>query len=426
MKNRIKKIFSLGLSVALGMSIVSTTSCNNAEEMVNIDSRYKIVYSGDVDCYEVILISQFKEQIEDRFKVKIDMVSDSIEQGEYEILIGYTNRSGSASLYESFKENKGNNGFAVKTSGTEIYLLGSDLTQTYLALDYALKNVFVNDSEGDITFSQTRMEYVSDGKDIVFDLQELKRMGRGVQFVAEELCVYIPIIGAHTVMQGAGTDGTYAYFACIDKTDSVEEGVIYKYRMSDWTLIATSKSLPIGHANDITYDAKNHRLLIPTLGRGASGRSGLAIVDPDSLELIEEKYLGVGSWKIQYLPSTGGYIADGNPIKVLDSNFNVITTISEPYREATHQNVWTDEKYIYDLRFTAWSYVEIPGYVAIYDFNGNDLGYVPLRGLGRCEPEGIFGVDDNFYLATGVSYIAAGLSMCNVCYKIELIPEIWW
>ena len=432
MRSGIKKFFSLGLSIICGLPVVALASCKDNEvEDGKVDSRYKIVYCGDINGYEGILISQFAEQIEDRYNVEIDTVPDSVEQGDYEILIGYTNRSESASLYETFKENKGNKGFAVKTSISKIYLVGSDLTQTYLALDYALENVFVNGEDGDIAFTKSRMEYVSDGTDIVFDVKELTQSGRGAQFVAEELCAYIPAVGAHSVMQGAGTDGTYAYFANIDKTDSVQEAVVYKYDLSTWTLVKTSQSLPIGHANDIAYDAKNHRLLITTCSTGDPQYHNLAIIDPDTLELVDAINLGTlgfsGVYKIEYLASSNRFLIGGSKVWVADENFSVIQAFNDPYNsKGTNQNFWTDEKYIYDLKFTSYGDIGVPGYVAIYDFNGNALGYIPLYGLKKCEPEAIFAVDGNFYIANGLATITSGIRMCSNCYKIELIPNLWW
>ena len=66
-------------------------------------------------------------------------------------------------------------------------------------------------------------------------------------------------VGSTDTVQGACTDGTYAYHVMNDRNTG--NAVIVKTELDTGKLVATSDKMKLGHASDMTYDSKNKRII---------------------------------------------------------------------------------------------------------------------------------------------------------------------
>ena len=99
----------------------------------------------------------------------------------------------------------------------------------------------------------------------------------------------------YTTAQGCATDGTYGYFVTLYKT--VNKGAIWKVQLSDWSVVNTAYGLPIDHGNDAAYNSKKHQLVVVN---NSPNYDTLTIVNPDTLEIIEQIKPGFESYAISY------------------------------------------------------------------------------------------------------------------------------
>ena len=385
----------------------------------NKKSEYKIVRSGKVNGIEQHLFLQFYQQMDQRSGCRFSYIEDTIAFGKTpdpttkEILLGDTNREESIVLREKLTA-EGGNRFGILVGENKIAVIGTSPYQTFLGLDYLMETFIRPDESGSpAMYMEQGLEYISEcGEDIDrFDLKELVDSGRGFIFAMREQVLYVPTIEGCGVMQGGGTDGKYAYYALINKTTSPETAVISKYDLDTMELVMTSKVLPTGHTNDITYDSKNHRLVISS---GTDGWCGTTFLNPDTLEIIDYKVAPIGNRGMEYLPSTDQYIiASGYTIYTTDSSLNPISSFPCQNPQYVTQGLTCDEKYVYDVRYTNSAGVH---YIVIHDMQGNYIGSARMTGINY-EPE-------NLIIHNGIFYL--GCNHSNSVYRLELIPENWW
>lgn len=198
-----------------------------------------------------------------------------------EILLGETNRDESTEVLASLPENS----YAVVKRNNKLVIIGTDDNLTILAL-YAFEEQILNNAEkcadGTLTFSEADNLLVTLD---AFTLSDMIKSGYAITASSTKV-VSSAKQGEYGVGQGACSDGTYAYFALRNSTDTGT--VITKYALESNTLVKVSDVLNLGHANDMTYDAKNDRIVV---AHGQSEGQILTLVDPDTLEAIEDIHI---------------------------------------------------------------------------------------------------------------------------------------
>ena len=108
-------------------------------------------------------------------------------------------------------------------------------------------------------------------------------------------------------MQGCGSDGTYGYFVMNSKGDSATaRSNIYKVDLATWETVKISGDLLMNHANDVTYDPKNRRLLVSHCDVHPEQ---VSVVAPDTLEQLEIKTIPQPHYSMTYNPNKGLYVA---------------------------------------------------------------------------------------------------------------------
>ena len=172
--------------------------------------------------------------------------------------------------------------------------------------------------------------------------------------------------GGYSVVQGGCTDGKYAYYMMVKKSNDM--GKVLKVNLSNSREKYKSLfRLNISHGNGMAYDSKNHRLVVS----GVEGRrTQLTFIDADTLRLQGYKEIDYSTalaqkWRVNYGGSRAGIVAlsyisrydcyvalqrKTYDLLVLDSNFRVIgfiTTNLKAKYPGTYQAMDADEKYVY-------------------------------------------------------------------------------
>ena len=102
----------------------------------------------------------------------------------------------------------------------------------------------------------------------------------------------------NSIMQGGCTDGTYGYYALIDKqgTDKMTDDTqkIAKVKLSTGKVVKVSGNVPIDHANDMTYDSTRKRIVVVhNMGGSDKVKKRITMIDPSSLKVIGKKDLSI-------------------------------------------------------------------------------------------------------------------------------------
>ena len=253
------------------------------------------------------LFTAFRKEINKRFGAEFSLNTDLIadDPNRIEILVGDTTREASIELLDSQKSDT-KPWFGIIVRGNKIAVNGSSLYLVYQALDYLMTDLSSTDESGKLQIMlEDGFTYVVNTESDYPDPEAILNSGREYAFYSIEKLAIVPTIGNYSVLQGGGTDGKYAYYAMINKSTKPETAYIHKFDLKTWELVATSKSLPTAHTNDITYDSKNHRLVISYCSNkeGTTMSSpGIVFVNPDDLSFIEYIDAPTISRGLNYLP----------------------------------------------------------------------------------------------------------------------------
>ena len=172
--------------------------------------------------------------------------------------------------------------------------------------------------------------------------------------------------GGYSVVQGSCTDGKYAYYMMVKKSNDM--GKVLKVNLSNsGEKYKSSGRLNISHGNGMTYDSKNRRLVVS--GQD-SRKTQLTLIDANSLKVQGYKQIDYSTalahkWKVNYGGERAGIVSIAYVSKydcyvalqrrtydllVMDSNFRVIgfiTTNLKSKYPGTYQAMDADEKYVY-------------------------------------------------------------------------------
>lgn len=193
-------------------------------------------------------------------------------------------------------------------------------------------------------------------------------------------------LSAYNAIQGACTDGQYAYFACMGGAATV-----IKYDVNTWEYIDQGKIGNVGHGNDMTYNSDKKYLVV---ANNAPYYDIVTLVDPKTLSPIEDVKLDLKIYSIAYNAKRRQYvvgISGGYDFALLDEEFKLVKDkkfkgVNTGY---TRQGCDCDDNYIY--------FVQSGGsnLLVIYDYDGKHIADIPLADSD--EVENIFHVGNTFY-----------------------------
>ncbi len=214
-------------------------------------------------------------------------------------------------------------------------------------------------------------------------------------------------LSGYGVVQGACTDGKYAYFAAMSGG-----ATILKYDINTWELVRSERISNVGHGNDMAYNSDEHVLVI---ANNAPYYNIVTLVNPDNLKVIKdvelkqtvkektknketgkeeekevEKELDI--YSIAYNAARKQYvvgISGGYDFALLDKDFKPVKKFEGFNTGFTRQGCDCDENYIY--------FVQSGGnnILVIYDYDGKRVSTIPMSNTD--EVENIFHVGNTFY-----------------------------
>ena len=318
-----------------------------------------------------------------------------------EILIGATNRPETAEVLASLPENS----YAVTIKNNKLVIVGKDNNLTTLAL-FAFEEKILNNTEkcrdGYLLFDETDSFTVTlpdafSLKEIIEGNYKLTCSSTKIAHTAKQ--------GEYGVGQGSASDGTYVYFVLRNSNDS--GSVITKHRMDDGSFVGVSKVLKLGHGNDMTYDAKNHRLVV---AHGHSEGKILTLVNPDTLEFIKDIGIPNGSGAITYSVAKDRYAISqgGSTLHFLDADFKWIASYTRTDKTGyTAQGMGSDEDYVYFPMSGSKDNV-----LVVYNWDGKYVTTITVP--VSHESESMFWVNDRYYIA----YNTAGEAVFETTFEI--------
>ncbi len=394
-------------SVAVSAENIKTVKLVRADNLKN-------------DSAEVKLYTAFYTQLKETFSVAPQYVTDfalpnkPFKEEDIEIIVGQTTRPTSTAFYEKLSA-MDTPAYGISVSGNKISVTGTGIYLTYLALDHLLTELVTQDESGlSILTLADGFEWIETAETEFPDPVSLLSSGRKCAFYTLGKITDPPKQGNYKVMQGGGTDGKYAYYGLIDKSTTPETAIIHKYDIETWELVATSQPMPSAHTNDITYDSKNHRLVISYCS-ATDGYLGIVTVNPDTLEFIEYIKAPTVSRAVAYLPKTNQYVfATNYTYYITDDQFNTVRSFKDGFPKLTSQGCDCDGTLIYDPRWDSSAKVQT---VSINSLSGTFIDAVPLYYITG-EPENIFRDSDN-------TFVMACNSTVSI-YRLALLYDTWW
>lgn len=365
------------------------------------------------------LFTAFRKEINKKFAADFGLNTDSVadDPNSIEILVGDTNREASLELLKYQEENT-QPWFGIIVRGNKIAVNGSSLYLIYKALDYLMTDLASTDESGKLRLKlEDGFTYLVNTEYDYPDPEEVMNSGREYAFYSIEKLASLPTIGNYSVLQGGGTDGKYAYYAMINNSTKPETAYIHKFDLKTWELVATSKSLPTAHTNDITYDSKNHRLVISYCSNKEGttmSAPGLVFVNPDDLSFIEYIDAPTICRGLDYLPEKNQYIlAAGYTFYLTDDKFNTLSSFTCGYPQLTTQGMCTDGKYIYDPRWQSGARFQT---ITINTLDGQFIAAVPFYNIDG-EPENMFRDGNSFVM---------GCNNSDAVFRLALLYKNWW
>ena len=89
-------------------------------------------------------------------------------------------------------------------------------------------------------------------------------------------------VGSCDTLQGSCAGGGYGYFVLNDRNTAKNK--VVKVRLDKMKVVKVSKTLPIHHANDLTYNSKTHQVIAV---HSTGDQRGLSVIDADTLKIKE-------------------------------------------------------------------------------------------------------------------------------------------
>ncbi len=193
--------------------------------------------------------------------------------------------------------------------------------------------------------------------------------------------------GAYSTVQGACTDGEYAYFALMNGG-----ATIMKYDIKSWELVECKRISNVGHANDMTYNPDKGYIVI---ANNAPYYDLVTLLDPDTLEVIKDVELDEEIYSIAYNQKRKQYVVGISgcyDFALLDSDFKKVKDKKFEGEDTgyTRQGCDCDDDYIYFVQSGN------DNALVIYDYSGKNVGMLPLGDTD--EVENIFHLGDTFYV----------------------------
>ena len=203
-------------------------------------------------------------------------------------------------------------------------------------------------------------------------------------FIDSHLEGYVGL-GNSAPVQGACTDGKYAYFGF------VSGGVctLAKFDVNTWEYVSKEKIINMGHSNDMTYNPDKDYIVV---ANNAPYYDVVTLIDPDTLAPIKDVQIKEDIYSIAYNAKRKCYVVGLSgtyDFALLDSDFKVKEKFTGVKTGYTRQGCDCDDDYIY--------FVQSGGnnVLVVYDYDGKHITDIPMASTD--EVENLFHVGKTFY-----------------------------
>lgn len=377
------------------LSADSLTKPGGSGFQKNHETRKMEKLATEVNTPIVTATAELIAALAEKTGVTIPLTNDGVlpasGAGEYEILIGLTDREESITLQKQLKERT----FAVQVSDKKIVIVGYDDNMTATAIRYCLEDYVLGAStvgqviESGVFAVPASLNMVS--------AEEEQTPANTIHIGGEyTLTQATPIVsidrdGNYKVLQGGATDGTYLYYCIENQSLSEHESYIYKVEIATGKIVKRSESLQLDHSNDMTYNSKLNQLVVV---HNQPKTSLVSFVNVDTLEKVNTIDIGRGIFSMAYNETRDQYIvghSGGQTFCVLDSNFEYIREYSPvPATSSTTQGMACDDNFLYFAQSGA-------NVVVVYDWDGYQVAIIPIE-FTNIETENICIVGNDIYI----------------------------
>ena len=359
-------------------------------------TKFTVIRSQDAQGYYLdtaaAVNKKLKSQLCPDIKITDDWINprEPIPENVPELLLFETNREESKQALADL----GTEGYMIRVTDCKIVIVGTSPAACNEAL-YCFFDRLIPEytKDGRIAFP-IGLEIKEEFKSSDFDIGQALREGKNLCADFEVIFNYRGKDG-FTTAQGAATDGKYAYVVMKKKDAGVETDRIVKIDMETLEVVLESQEMPLDHANDMTYDPVKKRLVVVNMLNNV-----ISIINPETLELVEQKRLPYGSWGIGYVDGAEQYafLAYGSPsgLVITDSEFTPIRSSKLADTSGyIGQGMDADAKYAYvPLSPDSGTRDNI---IQIFDIKtGEYLGKVSVK--TTMESESMFHIGDDLYL----------------------------
>ena len=196
-------------------------------------------------------------------------------------------------------------------------------------------------------------------------------------------------------VQGACTDGKYAYFGIV----SGSVCSVAKFDVNTWEFVDKKQIVNMGHSNDMTYNPDKDYIVV---ANNAPYYDVVTLIDPDTLDPIKDVQIKEDIYSISYNAKRKCYVVGLSgtyDFALLDSDFKVTDKFTGVKTGYTRQGGDCDDDFIY--------FVQSGGnnLLVVYDYSGEHITDIPMSVSD--EVENLFHIGNNFY--TTVYYYGSKL-----------------
>lgn len=366
----------------------------------NGESLFTIVRGEDAPQSQIDAAMTFRKTMEANLGITLTLSTDYVKKNEdidpnaLEILIGTTNRAESAALAEGLAEQT----FAIRTTDSKIIIAAAD----DLTLNHAVEYFFdhytleLENATGTLRLAES-IDFVSEPWSYY---AEVLPTADTLTAKSERLFTVAKPTEATNVVQGGCVANGYLYQAFIAKDTASNEAnnvvKIAKVDMATGKTLLVSPDLSLNHCNDITYNAKLNQLVVV---HNNPNRNRISFLNPDTLELIEQKTIPYTIYSLDYNESRDQYVvglSGGQSFLVLDASFKPTTKSPNAPTSRTNgyttQGVACDDNYIYFVLYKE-------NVITVYDWDGKFVSLIELD-VGNVEPENLSIIGNTLYIVT--------------------------
>ena len=366
-------------------------------------TSFKIIRANTSSDEIAVASMQLRKALNEATGANISMTTEQTNKnsnGDFEILVGVTNRAISKELKKSLT----GYAFGIKVTETGIAIAATHEDFIPMAVDYFLEhymenNEYVTISKGNYSIS-TAASVTCSG--ILADLTDIRP--DTAYATVSELAGTISKDGNFNILQGGCVTDKYAYMAVINTTnyDTKDSGCyIYKLDTKTWKVVKRSGVLMLAHANDITYNPETNQIFV---AHCYVDNTKISIIDADTLKLVGSIHTDMGVYALDYHAPTNTFIGGRGKSGTLFFRYSpkgdrllMVGQITPTPTQMVTQGICRDDKYAYHVMFST-SADEPYNTIIIYDLEKKKLAHNVRLSISDQEPENISLVDGVFYV----------------------------